>query len=64
MNSLFSALIVAGVVAGTPVIAQTNTGPSTPQTPPAAGSTGSEQVNPRQPDRHHQTQSAELERRH
>ena len=39
MNSLLSALIVAGVVAGTSVMAQTNTGPSTPQTPPAAGNT-------------------------
>ena len=49
MNSLFAASIFAGLVAATPVMAQTNTGPSTPQVTPVPGSTGTEPVNPANP---------------
>ena len=49
MNSLFAASIFAGLVAATPGMAQTNTGPSAPQVTPMPGTTGTDQVNPANP---------------
>ena len=49
MNSLFAASIFAGLVAVTPVMAQTNTGPSTRQVTPLPGSTATDQVNAANP---------------